>query len=135
MVSEVSVHDSWLHWSGPVVRQKERVSEDTHLLVDRKQKKGKQEVTGTSYSPRRYFLQLGPISYFLPPPNTAIMLYESIRGLIHWLGQSPQDLITSKNLLSWQTKSPTYKLVGDFHIQNIIPSKQVSKVRFVLVPA
>jgi hypothetical protein len=65
-----------------------------------------------------YFLHRGPTSwhfYHFPimPSN-----YNSINGLIHWLGQSPQDLITSQKVISCESSSQNVSL-WTFHIQAI----------------
>jgi hypothetical protein len=46
--------------------------------------------------PVAYLLHLCPTSYFSPS------YYESMKELIHWLGQSPQDPITSQKPISCQ---------------------------------
>jgi hypothetical protein len=82
-----------------------------------------QEGTGERYSPKNTpsvlcFLQLEFISYYLLTPS----YYQSIEGLIHSLGQSPQDAITSQKLISWQPSSQNMRLQGTFPI----PTKQGS---------
>jgi hypothetical protein len=78
----------------------------SHIMMDTRQKEEKRKGSGQDkpsphHPPVTCFFQLGPTFYFLSPPNTP-SYYEPIMGLTHWLGESPQDQITSQKPTSWQ---------------------------------
>jgi hypothetical protein len=96
-----------------------------HFMAARKQK-NREEGPVTRYTPQRQPSpnnRLPPIRLHLPlfpaPPNSPFS-YESINGLIHWLGHSLGDQITSKKphlrTLHWGPSLQHMNLLGGHFI-------------------
>jgi hypothetical protein len=81
-------------------------------MAAKNQRKGTQERTRVRGSFKdtpsvTYFLQLGPSSYLNHLPMMS-SYYESIKELIHWLGQRPHDLLVSGNAVTDMPRDGLY---------------------------
>jgi hypothetical protein len=120
---------SWLHYFGPDTRLSILVagvhggrgsfSPRNSQKADREDKGQGTRYMFPGHAASDLLPELGCISYFSPPHPIMPSDHESIKGLIHWLSQSPQDPILSQKPSSWQPRPQYVEPVGDISYQNI----------------